>query len=333
MDLLLHVGYPKTGTTTLQKQHFTALPGFLGSPAVLGYGGRAGLLKPLAKAAYGARRVDLDAWRTRLLGLFGDQPPERILISSEGLIRWDVGWNTRAKADPVTGGRTSRRDRGIRTGPHPLAGFLRDHVGPAWQDLGSVRVLITLRNQSDWFASHYAENSYCIVGASQSDFERQVRRLLGSGDAFLDYAEVVASFRNAVGEDRVVVLLLEDMADDGYWEALSQFVGARIGVERMAEERVNQRSTSAGWQLRDYDRRISPLRHAISGWAKGTGPERLPTMGGFRNPAGLEWLQAGRRGGSLLMPDDLRTAVRSRFQDSNARLGRMLGRDLAPLGY
>jgi hypothetical protein len=329
VDLLLHVGYPKTGTTTLQRRHFSKFPGYLGSPSLLGYSGRDGLIKPLSRSAHRGDPVDLDAWRTQILGVFGEHPPERIVISNEGLLRWDAAGDARPKWSV----RASPRDRGTRSGMHPFAAFLGDHVRPAWQDLGDVRVLVTIRNQSDWFCSHYVEQSDRIIGASQSDFERQVRRLIASRDGYLDFGDVVDSFRRAVGDDHVLVLLLEEMGTDGYWGALSEFGGAQEPFDGRTAGHLNQRSTAAGWRVSPYDRTRAPLRRALRDWRTGRGSKAFPTMGGFRNPAGREWVQVRRRDVEVRMTDELRTLVKARYRDSNQRLGQFLGRDLTPLGY
>lgn len=335
MDLILHVGYPKTGTTTLQERHFIALPGYLGRSDLFGQRARSAGLRQILKRAANGQQVDIVAWRDHVVETLGVRRPDRVVISDEALLKHRPrprGGDGSMGVRPFWGA-VPRRGRRVRRGPPPIVEVLREHVVPAWKEHGSVRVLLTLRNQSDWLGSHYAENSHWILGASQADFERQVRRIAASGDAVLDFAAVVDDLREVVGPDQVLVLLLEDMGTEHYWAALSAFVGAGLPDDASASGRSNRRSSVTGWQLRDYDRSAYPLRSVLSRRASGPGKHGQVSMGGFRNPVALEWRRARRRGAGVVMDDELRAVVRARCRDSNARLGQLLGRDLTPLGY
>lgn len=332
MDLILHIGLGKTGTTTLQQRHFIALPGYLGRPELFGQRGRGAGLDVLSRRAKQGAEVDLDAWRATVLQRLTDAgagDAERVVISQERL----AGWSQDGSAfSPITG-RLSDAGRTARRGPHPFAAFVREHVVPAWAEHGDVRVLITLRNQYDWLCSHYAQLSNRIIGASQSDFEQQVQRILASDDAYLDFASLVDAFGSAVGQERVSVLLLEDIASADYWDALSSLVGTKLPKEGSEQQRANQRSTAEGWELRAYDRRKYPIRVTLVGQEPTPDHPSMWTLRAVTHPLHAARVLVRRRGSAIGPNDELRAAIRAHFRGSNTRLGEHLGRDLAPLGY
>ena len=329
MDLIIHIGLGKTGTTTLQKEHFVEIPGYLGRPELFGQRGRGGGLNEAFLASCSGEDVDLVRWRESVLEVFAGDLPDKVIISNERLEYWTQDGSG---FSPVVhllsdGGRV------VRSGPHPIVNFIRDRVVPIWKPLGAVKVLVTLRNQFDWLGSHYAQVSNRIIGASQADFERQVRRIIRSGDTYLDFAARVGALRDAVGADDVTVLLLEDIRTPDYWSELSTLVGERLPKAGRESKRSNQRSSVEGWELRPYDRRRYPLRFTLFGQVPSPTHPSMWTLRGFAHPIRVARLTLGRRGAFIRPNEDLRSAVRAHFHESNMRLGRMLGRDLAALGY
>ena len=329
MDLLLHIGLGKTGTTTLQQEHFIGLPGYLGRRELFGQRGRGGRLEQVFLAARQGQPVDLEAWRSDVLRAFRGAPPDQIVISQERLVQW----TERGSGFSPIVGLLSDGGRIRRSGSHPIAAFVRDHVVPAWEPLGRVKVLVTLRNQFDWLCSHYAQLSNRIIGASQADFTRQVERIVRTGDPYLDFASLIDALRGAVGTDHVTALLLEDIGSAQYWETLSALVGQRLPREDRTTKRANQRSSGDGWQLRPYDRRRYPLRVTLLGQVPSPGRPSMWTVRGLAHPVQSGRVILQRRGTSIRPTEELRVAVRSCYRESNVRLGGILGRDLAPLGY
>jgi len=332
LDLILHVGLGKTGTTTLQQRHLVHLHGYLGRTELFGQRGRGAGLDVLYHRSRQGVTVDVDAWRTTVIERLrsaGEASIERVVISQERL----VGWSQDGSGFSPIRARLSDAGRSARQAPHPFATFVREHVVPAWAPLGDVRILLTLRNQYDWLCSHYAQLSNRIIGASQSDFERQVRRILTSGDAYLDFASLIDAFGTAVGPERVSVLLLEDIATHDYWEALSSLVGTELPKEGSVQQRANQRSTAEGWELRPYDRRKYPLRVTLVGQEPTPDHPSMWTLRALTHPLHAAHVLSRRRGTTIRPNDELRAEIRAHFGESNARLGAYLGRDLTPLGY
>ena len=330
MDLIVHVGLGKTGTTALQVQTFSNFEGFLGAPQRFGkHDGAAGLEDEYRRACLGAV-VDLQSWRAKVLATFDDHLPDRVILSQERLANWwmlDGGCYT-----PVLW-LMSDRGLGRREGRHPLASFIRDALIPAWRPLGEVRILLTLRNQYDWLSSHYAQLSNRLVGASQADFERQVWRIVRSGDRYLDFADLAESLSEAVGRKYLTVLLHEDMNSERYWRSLSGLLGKEILRPERDADHENRRSSTRGWELRPRDRTKYPLRREVFGRISTSGQLREWTVRGVIPPGRVLAALFQPRGTHIAEDPALRTAIQRAYRESNNRLGHFLDRDLAELGY
>jgi hypothetical protein len=271
--------------------------------------------------------VDMESWRAKVVGAFPGALPDRILVSEENLAHWE---HDGSYFYPITG-RLADERLAARSGTHPIVGFLRRHLAPTWGPLGRVRVLVTLRNQSDWLASRYVQGSKTTLGASQADFERQVRRIVASGDAYLDFAGLVTGLVDVVGPDGVTVLLVEEMQDPAYWRTLSAAVGHRFDPPEAGAAHANKRSSAEGWEVRPFDRRF--LLPALFGRQPTPGRPSEWTAAALARPAVLARALLARRGTTIRVTDELREAVRARYRESNQRLAESLGRDLTPLGY
>jgi hypothetical protein len=219
VDFAIHVGLPKTATTSAQAHLLRGTPGYLGldqQSRVPGDGVHLNELEDLA-----TRHTVLDpaevrartrAWVSQVSLLAAAGPRQsRLTMSHEGLSRWPIDglhqlrWPVREYPADWHGPR--RRHR-----PHPLASFLEHHLVPEWRRFGTIRVCITLRNHPDWLASLYAQLSNRIASASQHDFEHQVRMLIAQSDPSIDYLALVQDVGAAVGPENLRVLLYEDAA-------------------------------------------------------------------------------------------------------------------------
>jgi len=198
--------------------------------------------------------------------------------------------------------------------------------------VGQVRVLLTLRNQTDWLASLYAQRSHKIVGASQVDFEEQVRRIIGEDDPILDFASLVASLSGVVGRDRMHVLLMEDMDDHSYWDELGRLIGVDLSDVVADRPVANRRSGAVDeWGLRPAQR--GHLRAGVFGRRPTPGAPSKWTLKAFAHPLPLARALLRRRGRVIRVGEGLRGEVRAHCGESNDRLAKLLDRDLAALGY
>jgi len=304
MDLVLHVGLMKTGTTTLQRLVLPEVPGYLGALPQYGFNHR--------DAGLGQQIIQFLAGR---------------LVSRETLTRWsDRGsWHV-----PISG-RFGDLARPPRRSPHPLIAFIRGHVLPAWEGFGAVRTLVTLRNQSDWLASLYAQVSDRIIRACQEDFDARVARLVEGRDAYLDYAALIEDLDYLVGREASHVLLLEDMGTDAYWQQLARALGAAPRGAGEVQAAANVRRQDGAWMLRAFDSRGT--KDVLFGRQPSPALQRTWTLRGLGHPAHLLGTAMRPRGTSINVTDELRRRVRDGFASSNLRLGQRLGRDLSALGY
>jgi hypothetical protein len=327
MDLLLHVGLMKTGTTTLQKLVFPAVPGYLGSLPQYDFNHRdAGLGQQFIQFLAG-RTVDVERWRDEACSAVEGTGADTIIVSRETLTRWsDRGsWHV-----PVSG-RFGDLSRPPRRSPHPLIAFLRGHVLPAWESVGAVRTLVTLRNQSDWLASLYAQVSDRIIRASQEDFEARVARLVAGRDAYLDYAALIEDLDHLVGRDASHVLLLEDMGTDVYWQQLGAALGTALHEAGELQTATNVRREDGVWMLRPFN--SHGIKDVLMARSASPGRQRSWTLRGLGHPVQLVRTAMRTRDASINVTDELRQRVRDGYASSNLRLGHRLGRDLSDLGY
>jgi hypothetical protein len=357
LDLMIHVGLPKTATTFAQVHLFRGTPGYLGLDHEARRPGDRALLNELRDLATMHHVLADDEVRSRTrawvakvhdvsVALYG---LTRISISHEGLSRWPIDgrynlrWPIREyPADWLA----SRR----RHGPHPLASFLEHHLVPEWRRLGTIRVSISLRNQADWLASLYAQLSNRIASASQRDFAHQVRMLIAHDDPSIDFFALAQDLGHAVGPDNLRVLLFEDAARPEHWIALAQSMGLE-GVEELGARfadlpRLNVKSTGADatWHLRP-SRASMPrvwIDHTLDRvWPRDSLPRtrRIVRRGIVRvgrrtfGAAGWRLIADRGRGDVLRMTPALREEIRGHCAKSNQALAELVGRDLAALGY
>jgi hypothetical protein len=327
LDLILHVGLSKTGTSTLQFKHFIDYPGYLGRDELLGKRNRDGGLYKLFLKRHRGMAVDLEPWRDKLVHLGRSHNLSRILASEENLSHWEFEGSSYY---PISG-RIGDQVRPARRGPHPIIEFVRSVIMPVWEPHGVVSVIVTLRNQFDWLGSRYAQSSKTILSASQSDFDRQVRRVVEGSDAYLDFAALVDGLDGAIGRERVTVLLLEEIHRPEYWAHLGLALGYDLRQPSGAPDRANRRSTSDGWELRPFARRF--LLPALFG--KQPTPLRPSewTAEALQHPFEFVRVLLKQREQRITADPSLRELVQDRYRESNARLAERLGRELRSLGY
>jgi len=121
----------------------------------------------------------------------------------------------------------------------------------------SLKILLTIRNQSEWLASKYAQASPKIYGASQEDFERRIVLFSKLSNRFwCDWGGLVKILDQQVGENNVFILCMEDIDKGEFWEKLSLlFMGSARELEPesyLVSDRKhvnNKRKNSVEWHL------------------------------------------------------------------------------------
>lgn len=299
MRLILHVGYPKTGSTTLQEGLFSKHPeiAYLGKP----FDPRFLRLERVILTASDAEferslptMAKVTESRVRSLGR------SLVLLSHEGFLR-----STRNGGHDVL--RTANRVRRVFAGPE---------LGDAL-----VGVIIVIRRQPDLFLSHFVQ----FVRGDQAELDRRVERLLDQPrEGFprtLFFDEVLGHYRKLFG-DAVDVLLFEDLieAPGTYIRRVCEILGidAEVGAKLAIGRHDRRRRRDEGFYLVEARKTLTHRTGALL--------------------AGLGLKQVGRalkRGSPLRVAlSPLQTAaIEEVFVESNRRTQERFGLPLAQHGY
>jgi hypothetical protein len=301
---LLHVGLPKTGTTSLQKLFFSAHP-------EIRYFGQTNLWHdPDAKTVLRALLLGDVTETSAAQKILADAARERpaIVISDEALTLGEFM---------------------LRATRWPLRS---DHIATAHRAravLGEAQVLIVLRNQADWLESWHRQGLKTGKYV-ETDYRAWLNRDLGVSAerllALLDYDALYEAYRQAFGPQRVHVRLYEQYRNR--FEDLAAECARLIHVD----------TNCARLLIRHGDE-----QNVTGGQFTGLPPlvKRLAAQGRVRRildalPTGvhrrLRELLARERIYRRLSETD-RASIRDRFAASNIRLMRGLGLKDSAEGY
>lgn len=138
-----------------------------------------------------------------------------------------------------------------------------------------LKVIASIRRQDTWLASRYAESAKMWESPSQDDFESRIDKLLGERfddkGVWLDYRNFLAQLSRHFHRDQLLVLMLEDLSVDPYrWaDQLEDFLGVS-GLRQLVADlgpkspRKNSLSRASDrWRLRDHEKEIT-LTPALS---------------------------------------------------------------------
>ncbi len=345
LNLVLHIGLHKSGTSTIQERLFAGRDNYLGrsgdNRCLSGSLREVHDLQRVVGVRRRTRGTDTSGreWARRVRDLHAASGIKRdtLILSDEGLSR------TGLLADggfPFVGWPFSRRSARFDRDA-PVLSFLERFARDVWQP-GAVRVLLTVRSQPAYLASQYAQLSNWIPRASQADFERQVRALIDSGDGYIDWSAWVERLWSAVGPENTCVLPLEAMDSAEYWRTLLAFTGLEADVqgERMTDPATarNRRSEAAStWRLRplrNIAAEVVRTRQVLEPWPAA----RRTLRGGLRLAAPLLDGPLSRalgrgRGTTINLSPELDAEIRAYCRPFNQRLAAQIDRDLGALGY
>lgn len=331
MDLILHVGLPKTGTSTLQSL-------LVGESGVIDRHASRSIVKKITSCRFMSWRELRDSAKE-----FCDRASEvatsepgcpNLLLSEERLSAWYPLIGNRNRW-PVGG----KRNFILREGPIPIAEFIKDHLSVVWESRfnGKVKVVVTLRNQVDYLASLYVQESKFRPCASQADFERQVRGVIERDDPSIDWYGLVQDICDVVGEDNIDVLFFEKIGMEGFWNEMGSVLFRENIYEKyrgLSDSHVNKRNTRKNcWALRPYQGCASDyfagkvehislypyFRKALS-----FGDPILNPL--VRRLNKSDWNE-------VCLSSDLISLVKAHCKDSNFKLSKKLNIDVFDLGY
>lgn len=305
----VHVGLPKTGTSTLQRHFFPRLSGYLGKfahSATSDPERTPDAARELIRIRFDTnlsseeRAQRIHEWSVQHL----DPELSSFFVSAEELSWWHTS--------PTSGHwplQDARHDRN-RLGTPALASFLADMkvgLGPKTR----LRVVLTIRNQSAFLGSYYAEKRIFFPCFGQRDFTRRVRRLLGSSDSFLDWGMLATSLLEVLDSSDLQICIFEDGLERVAYD-IKQFVDQDVDHTRLGHENV---------------RIIAPYHWVVEG-SKSVRFCRLRTR-----------IRVGRENQKTTVQQmvhirvnpKLRRAIRRRYD--NRRMETLLGRRIDSLGY
>ncbi len=294
--VLLHVGFPKTATTSLQDHVFAGLPGVcnLGKPDSP---------RSVKKALRHIASDDLDRFERKHVDCVRDavrdarRSARSIVISHEGMTgsRWRTVGKTRVL-----------RETGFRALRAATAERLRDSLGDA-----RVCVLFTIREQRAWLLSTFAD--LVLREGLSMELADWLRSGLDRPDDFYadpDFDRTIALYESLFGSDRVHVLAYEEMtaAPERFSRQLAELGGLPLEeVERRVRDLPRTKTRA---QLSDRD---NPYV------AKRDNPAKRHLASNVKAPTALDALSE--------------RSVVARCAAGNEAMGRRFGLALERFGY
>jgi hypothetical protein len=339
-ELTIHIGLPKTATTTLQRHVFPTFSGYVGKHIEGSPHEHIAAREAMWRQAFAAWEVANPAWRGEFrdaLARIARLGEDRVLLSQENFSWWPVqsfphrmllhdGWSV-----PTRVGRLPVME---------LLAETKEYLGSEWR----VRAILTVRNQPDFLGALYAEQQRAMSAPSQEDFEEKVREALRIADPWLDFDTLVEDLHAVLEPDDVLTLLYEDGIATNVTR-IADFLGVEFDdalasdTPRENARRAGEGSWRGSYRLPPVTKRgaVGRIRRRIDdGWPDilGRFEPPLKRLLAAVDGAVARIVRPGFSAGVLItMHDELAAEVRRHCSDSNARLADRLGRDIASHGY
>lgn len=205
--LFLHIGLPKTATTTIQ--NFL----ILNHQRLI----EKGWLYPVAARQYMAHHLLGNFFRTRKLDWIGEADPEQV------------------KADLLAEIRATKCDNVIMSTESLISATQIADIRAYFSDF-EVEVVVFLRRQDDWLESAYQER------LKNGPKIASTRRYLTSQIQGLDYYKMLRSWADVFGNDHIRVGLFERSAERlSVEETFLRLIGAGMDPDYVMPEKMNSR--------------------------------------------------------------------------------------------
>lgn len=351
MDLLLHIGLGKAGSSTLQSNLFEQIPSYLQgklfNEKLQGTAGDQEILLWLATNHHLIRNKKMVRKRTAAYLDTVERVADNLniersylLYSREMLTMWKTKF-THGSCRPIL---TSPKNfnRGKRIRPWPVASYIQNYLVPAW-NRGQVKVLLTLRAQQTWLASVYAQNSHRILGASQHDFEHQIEQMIDREDPYIKWMGLLEDLSTAIGPDNLHVVLLEDLKyqPNEYWGQIAGFLQENIPFETHPEKaipaRIKKSDEEDTWPLRSVGPILKREFEELTYWRNKNSfvTYAKKALGRIEKELYSSFLEKliFERDEYIYLSENLTRQILYYVKDDNARICNYLGRDITEFGY
>lgn len=327
MKITLHIGLPKSATTTLQDTVFPKYEGI----AFHGKSRNKNLNQLLRDSLLLAWETFVDgqnfenhlhAWIDGALSC----EQTKFLISDEGLMQWKSP-RPRDAAHWVTL-RNPKVDI-PRQGSHPIVEFLQEILGRLPDEV-KVQAILTLRNQSDFLGSLHAQTQdsiYAQTGRGNQDF---VKRALTTHDSSLEFYEIVKDLQTTLGEHNFLCLFYEDGLSHNSKE-IAKFIGVEnYGEQFEPEVKLNNHRVADGsWETaRLWPRPVRILYYELL--KTGFGQKLARTI---RKTIPWTWNLIPTTTKTVTISEEQKRQIKSHFKSDVDKLSEIMGRDLHELGY
>lgn len=348
-DLILHIGFPKTGTSYIQRHLFSQCSNFIGNSLWRQFASQNSKVSDLGQLIdmhqFGhtsSLEEETKSWIDQIRYIQQYQIPESdtLIISREGLTRWHLDERALSKWPINIDSNT------VRYRPSPIASFLKNYLLPKWKIFGNIKIILVLRNQPDWLASLYAQSSNLFFNASQKDFEQKISQMIKRDDSYIDWTSWVDEFKTILGKENVCVLLMEQMGTLEFWQKFTSFMSLKeLSVDNFVYNQtlhVNvKRENSNIWKLREFHPHLA-LTHR---WPANQFPKTRRLVLKYMNIKEHTWepwdlvsislskLSKFKREPNIQLTPESRKKILDYISIQNSRLSEMLGHNLTPLGY
>lgn len=325
MDLVVHIGLPKTATTTLQKHLFVRCDGYVGRFVNSKEGHDMGKRLPEIMEAANAKRR-----------------------SGKGITdwcdeAWAAGWRAKASkvvvsAEGISGVGASQRGGILGWEPDKVADAI-SRLRDAWSKYGRMHALMTIRKQSDFFISHYVQHSNRFLRAGGEHFERWVAELLERRPENVDWGRWHAQISSAVGQGGVAVLPMEGMGEQRYWEELSKLCEPSLPKVWSCGAHENRKRVEQGrqWKVRAFNFKAFALDGEMRLRRSDSKSYKVNrrVIKWVAKPVNLSLALLGPmvRDSQVKLREDLEAAILSHCKVANQNLAEKIEWDLGSLGY
>ncbi|MEX0732342.1 MAG: hypothetical protein WED00_01195 [Aquisalimonadaceae bacterium] len=319
--LYLHIGFPKTASTTLQRAIFR------NDPAIC-YLGKSSLNKKTDAVC--TKFLESLLWSSSRFWETHGQATAAELIAAADIINPSSGSKPVViSAEEILASTfpslqvAMRFHQGRLVGldPDVLIERLRVFALHGWT-AGKIRILLTIRRQDHFLASYFAQTFLWLHKYGLNTLEAFAEKVTDTnyysmGGLTLNYSELIDRLEEALGPGSVDVILYEDLQKNPQ-EAL-KIISGSTGINMdsaikalKATSFKLRKSEENSWKVNRYQGK-GLLKHALQHLSRTLKRQENPRL--------------------VTLTDSLSMAIMERYHQSNQRMAERLGRDLRSLGY